>query len=128
MNQDTETNWIGDRLVKEGVLTPSQRDKVIAEQQRLQDEGVNERFGIIAVRLGFCETSDVESIPGYIGDLLVDSGIITLDQHFKVMKKQDDIFQAEGRYHRYGDIATEMNFCMRESVEECLLLNRIGLF
>ena len=52
----------GQELIEAGIITPIQRDQVVAKQIEMRREGVVRQFGEVAVVLGFCTLENVARV------------------------------------------------------------------
>lgn len=109
-------NRFGMRLIAAGLITPNQRDDIVSKQNEYREKGVIVRFGEVALLEGYCTRNQLENLPGYIGDALVNLGAISADDKKQILKWQYDL-RAKGIDLRFGDIAVNEGFCSREDVE-----------
>lgn len=107
----------GERMVKSGLLTKKQREKVAKVQTQLKIAGKWKRFGVIAVEQGFCSANDIETMPGFLGQKMIDVGILTPEQNLKLVEWQNSL-RNSGYPTRYGDLAISEGLCTQDQVEE----------
>lgn len=93
--QKTSEKLLGKILVDMDILTLEQNYE--ATKLSHSPEGAGRRFGQICVDLGFTTTSEVErglafqkKIKGYLGEIMMELGYITLDQHNHIVELQRD--------------------------------------
>jgi hypothetical protein len=119
-----EDKWIGERLVKAGVITEQQRKDVLV----IQDEPVNShiRFGDIATREGFCQREEIESISGFLGDLLVEKGLLTEEQLEELLRLQKNMRDGGLYAPNLGELAAMHEICDKKDIEATIVFNRSG--
>lgn len=131
MSHEVDSNFkkqlFGERMIGAGLITPEERDIILAAQARQVKEGKPKmRFGEMAVELGFTTPQAVESLPGFIGEKLVEAGIISPEQQLSLIGKQQEL-REQGRYMRFGDLVVDSGFCTREEIETVMALKNLNL-
>ncbi len=109
-------NRFGMRLIAAGLITPQQRDEIVSKQNEYREKGVIVRFGEVALLEGYCTRDQLENLPGYIGNALVQLGVITRADKEQILRWQYDL-RAKGTDLRFGDIAVNEGYCTRDDVE-----------
>lgn len=114
---------IGERMVSAGLITEDQRDELLRRQraEKMDDPmGKRLRFGEMAVEAGYCTQGEIESLPGFIGDKMLDAGLID-DRELKMLLtwQQDQRDKGENATH-LGELAIEAGYCDNEDVDNIL--------
>lgn len=115
----SQLHRIGNRLVSAGVLSVRQRDLVLEAQEKLKETGRWVRFGDLAIQVGYCTKEQVESLPGYIGTLLVAAGVISEEQRQLLVAWQEKL-RLKGRNVRFGDLAVSEGLCSESEISMLL--------
>jgi hypothetical protein len=117
----TERVFFGARLVSAGLISESQREQVSIVQTKLKLNGKWQRFGDIAVDQGFCSANDVESLTGFLGQKLIEAGILTPTQQQSLAKWQTRL-RNKGYNVRYGELMVSEGLCSQTQIDELLEL------
>jgi uncharacterized protein len=93
--------FLGEILVTQGMMSQNQLDFLLSIQMVIETRKMDRKFGMIAVKNGFAAQEDIdhalaEQEKGYektktvkmIGDILVESNVMTRDQCDAILKKQ----------------------------------------
>lgn len=122
MNISQEDRWIGERLIKAGVLTKEERDHVL----EVQAEPINKhiRFGDLAVREGYCEEGEIESIGGFLGEMLVEAGLLNSEQLKTLLDLQKSMRESGLFAPNIGELAAVREFCDKQEIEDFILFSR----
>lgn len=122
MGVTLEDRWIGERLIDARVITREQRDKVL----EIQSEPINHyrRFGDIAVDQGFCERAAIESISGFLGQLLVAEGLMSEEQVKAILKLQQSMREGGLHVPNFGEMAALREYCSKEDIERVIAIKR----
>ena len=92
---------LGEILVSHGMMSRNQLEFLLSIQKVIETRKMDRKFGMIAVKNGFAATEDIENalmlqkksyektkIVRMIGDILVESEVMTKDQCDAILKKQ----------------------------------------
>lgn len=117
-----EDKWIGERLVQAGILTDEQRNNVL----KIQSEPINShiRFGDIAVDEGLCTHKQIDSIGGFLGELLVERKVLTQEQVDKLLEMQANMREARLYVPTFGELALMQEFCSKEDIENAIIFGQ----
>lgn len=111
-----EHRRIGVRLISAGCISEDQRDAVLIKQEALNARGQHVRFGELAVQMGFCTREQVEGLPGYLGERLVQAGLLTREQQGLLVTWQEKL-REKGIHIRFGDLASSEGICTQAQIE-----------
>ena len=101
---DGKEALIGEVLVTHGMMTRNQLDFLLSVQKAIETRKMDRKFGMIAIKNGFATSEDIEKAlmlqeKSYektktvrmIGDILVETNVMTKDQCDAILKKQQRI-------------------------------------
>jgi len=113
---------IGNRLIKEGIIGEFERTTLVDKQGDIEkSDGEWVRLGELAVREGYCTAEEVESMRGYLGSQMIETGLITKAQRDDVLKEQRQLKRQNIKENnRFGEICVTKGFCTEEEVKELL--------
>lgn len=120
---EEEVVHMGRRLIDAGIISENQRDIVLDEQHAWNEQGKHIRFGELAVEMGFCTTEQVEALPGYMGDRLVEEGLITLEQKQLLISWQKRL-RDKGIFVKFGELMVSEGFCSQSEIEAVITISQ----
>jgi len=98
---DGNKTFLGEILVSQGMMSQNQLDFLLSIQKVIETRKMDRKFGMIAVKNGFATQEDVEhalkeqkksyeknKTVKMLGDILVESDVMTRDQCDAILKKQ----------------------------------------
>lgn len=109
----------GERMVRAGLLTKEQCSQLLIRQENLLAQQHKVRLGSLAVERGYCSQSDIDALPGFIGERMVQAGLLTRSQQRLLLKWQSKL-RARGVDVRYGELGITEGFCAEEEVESLM--------
>ena len=96
--------FLGEILVSHGMISQSQLDFILSVQKILETTQLDQKFGAIAVENDFAKQEEIDQVirkqkqlynetktVKMIGDILVESAVITKDQRDAILLKQKRI-------------------------------------
>ena len=99
--RDGNKTFLGEILVSQGMMSQNQLDFLLSIQKVIETRKMDRKFGMIAVKNGFATQEDVEhalkeqkksyeknKTVKMLGDILVESDVMTRDQCDAILKKQ----------------------------------------
>jgi uncharacterized protein len=99
---------LGEVLVTHGMMSRNQLNFVLSVQNVIETRKMDRKFGMIAVKNGFSAPEDIQNalklqkesyeetkVVRMIGDILVESGVMTKDQCDAILKKQERFKEIE---------------------------------
>jgi len=117
---DVDPHHMGPRLVLSGTITNEQREKIVHQQKINKKSGEEwQRFGEIAVQKCFCCEEDIESLNDFIGEKLIEQGIISRDQQKKLIEWQRDL-KKSGINVLFGELAVNEGVCSKKDIDNHL--------
>jgi uncharacterized protein (DUF342 family) len=112
---DGNKTLLGEILVAQGMISQNQLDFLLSVQKVIETRKMDRKFGMIAVKNGFVTQEDIEhalmeqnrnyektKTVKMIGDILVESNVMTRDQCDAILKKQqrfEEIDTSEPEMH-----------------------------
>ena len=124
MTGGIEEKWIGQRMVDRGIITAAQRDKVLEIQA--MPENKNIRFGDIAIAQGYCTEEEIESMGGFLGEILVAEKVLTQEQLNMLLERQNNMRKTNLYVPTVGELAVIYEYCNKQTIESAILRNRHG--
>jgi hypothetical protein len=125
--QEKDLPLMGKRMMAAGLITKAQLNQLVIKQSSLKNKGIDIRLGELAVLEGYTTTEAVESLPGYIGDKLVDAGLITPEQQLSLIGKQKEM-RAAGKRIRFGELAVQERYTSLEEIELLFMMRGLNIF
>ncbi len=115
---------MGDRMIDASLITTEECEYILAGQNKLKNKGKWSRFGELAVHYGFCTTEQVEALPHYLGDTLVELGILTEKQKITIVKWHKQLRQKNINI-LLGELLISEGLCTKEQIDAALNQNTI---